>query len=230
MRFKAWRGLSDSYRRAVEGHTPWLQNAKCAEPIIVADVQQDAGLAAFLPTIRAENIAAMAFIPLEGVDGVLGKFMLYYGKPHRLSSEELQLASVVAAQIAFAVERTQAYQASRTSQERQNEAELARVQALEQSTRASQRLAAIVQSSDDAIVSKDLNGVIMSWNPAAERMFGYSESEAVGQSITLILPADRRAEVRTRFSSLSPVRSPAASFVRPFASSMFSPMVAPVIA
>ena len=194
MRFKAWRGLSDSYRRAVEGHTPWLPHAKCAEPIVVADVQQDAGLAAFLPTIRAENIAAMAFIPLEGVDGVLGKFMLYYGKPHHLSSEELQLASVIAAQIAFAVERTQAHQASRTSQERQKEAELARVEALEQSNRASQRLAAIVQSSDDAIVSKDLNGVIMSWNPAAERMFGYSESEAVGQSITLILPLDRRAE------------------------------------
>ena len=194
MRFKAWRGLSDSYRRAVEGHTPWLPHARCAEPIVVADVQQDADLAAFLPTIRAENIAAMAFIPLEGVDGVLGKFMLYYGEPHHLSSEELQLASVIAAQIAFAVERTQAHQASRTSQARRKEAELARVEALEQSNRASQRLAAIVQSSDDAIVSKDLNGVIMSWNPAAERMFGYSESEAVGQSITLILPPDRRAE------------------------------------
>ena len=51
----------------------------------------------------------MAFIPLEGVDGVLGKFMLYYGEPHCLSSEELQLASVIAAQIAFAVERTQVF-------------------------------------------------------------------------------------------------------------------------
>jgi PAS domain S-box-containing protein len=61
---------------------------------------------------------------------------------------------------------------------------------------ARQRLAAIVESSDDAIISKDLNSIIVTWNEAAERLFGYSADEAIGHSIMMLLPEDRQDEER----------------------------------
>lgn len=63
-------------------------------------------------------------------------------------------------------------------------------------------LAGIVESSDDAIISKNLNGIILSWNRGAERLFGYTAAEAVGQPITLIVPPDRLHEEQAILATL----------------------------
>jgi PAS domain S-box-containing protein len=68
--------------------------------------------------------------------------------------------------------------------------------ALGESEQRSRWLASIVESSDDAIVSKNLDGIITSWNRGAERIFGYTAEEAVGQPITIVIPQDRQDEER----------------------------------
>src|SRR5690242_1769386 len=57
-----------------------------------------------------------------------------------------------------------------------------------------ERLAAILESTDDAILAKDARGVITDWNAAAERVYGYSREEAVGQRVAIIIPPDRAGE------------------------------------
>jgi signal transduction histidine kinase/CheY-like chemotaxis protein len=116
MRFAASRNISDTYRGSVEGHSPWRPDSSHPEPLVVADAALDPSLTALLPTIEAEGIAAMAFIPLVSLDRVIGKFMLYYDEPHVLSSDDLQLACVIASQVAFALESMQAEAQARRSE------------------------------------------------------------------------------------------------------------------
>jgi PAS domain S-box-containing protein len=68
----------------------------------------------------------------------------------------------------------------------------ATIEALGQSH--AQRLAAIVEFSDDAIISEDLNGIIASWNQGAEKLYGYEAEEVVGKPITLLIPPERQDE------------------------------------
>jgi signal transduction histidine kinase len=135
MRFKASRGLSDGYRAVVEGHTPWQPDSPHPEPIVVGDVSEEVSLRAFLPTIRAEGIAAMAFIPLVSQGRAIGKFMLYYPAPHTLDPEDLQLADLIAAQVAFAIERSRAEEKVRVSEERLRFALDARLTAAQEASR-----------------------------------------------------------------------------------------------
>jgi PAS domain S-box-containing protein len=105
MRFKAWRNLSDGYRQAVEGHSPWTRDTQDPEPLLVPNVEEDPGLSPYLPVFRRESIAALGFIPLVAGGRLVGKFMVYYREPRVLSAHEIELARAIANHVAVATER-----------------------------------------------------------------------------------------------------------------------------
>jgi len=116
IRFKAWSGLSDEYRTAVTGHTPWKRGEHDAQPFAIPDVREDSSLADLTEILSKEGIRALAFIPLLGSGGVIGKFMLYYNQPHEFRTEELQIAQTIGTHVAFATERRNAETALQVSE------------------------------------------------------------------------------------------------------------------
>jgi PAS domain S-box-containing protein len=108
IRFKAWRGLSDEYRRAVEGHSPWRPDQQGVAALVVADVNTDPELASYRAAFDAERIRALAFIPVLHGGRLLGKFMLYSDQPWAFSPAEIKLAQTIADQVASAVGQKQA--------------------------------------------------------------------------------------------------------------------------
>lgn len=169
MRFVAWRGLSEKYRLAVDGHSPWRPGDNDANPICIEDIDVADESERLKLVVRKEGIRALAFIPLT-IDGlVVGKFMVYHRTPHSFTDQEIELALMVARQLGFSIARHVADDDAR-------------------------RLISIVESSDDAILAKDLRGVITNWNAGAERLFGYQKHEAIGQPGTMLIPSDRHDE------------------------------------
>ena len=176
MRFKAWSGLSDEYRAAVTGHTPWRRGAADAQPIVVPDVFEDSSLSSLAPVFAKEGVRAVAFIPLLGNGGVIGKLMLYYNQAHEFRAEELQMVQTIATHVAFATERRHAETALRDSEEL---------------FRATFFQAAV------GITQADLSGRLGLVNDRICEILGYSREELIDKTFLEIThPDDREACVR----------------------------------
>ena len=140
--------------------------------VIAADIEECDFMAGTedLKQYREAGIRAIQSTPLLSRGGrPLGMISTHWRTPHTPTEGDLSLFDILARQAADVIERLQA--------------ETARG-----------RLAAIVESSADAIISKDLNSTITTWNRGAEQLFGYTAQEAIGQSITMLIPTDRLDE------------------------------------
>ncbi len=188
MRFKAWTGLSDQYREAASGHTPWKHGEAGALPITVPDVCGEPSLAGLLPVLQAEGIRSVAFVPLLGRGGVIGKFMLYYDQPHEFLAEELQVAQTIAAQVAFAAERKAAEAALQESEER---------------FRATFFQAAV------GITQADISGRFQLVNDRFCQILGYSREEMVQMNFLDITHPDDRDTCGSKVRDLAAGKIPA---------------------
>lgn len=124
MRFVAWRGLSDAYRTATDGHSPWARDCKDPQPICLDDMAQADLDAPLKATIEKEGIGALAFIPLVTNDELVGKFMAYYDAPHEFTEGEMDVAVTIGRQLGFSVQRMRAEEARRVAEQELRQSEL----------------------------------------------------------------------------------------------------------
>ncbi len=178
LRFVAWRDLSDSYREAVDGHSPWTQGQTAPEPIFIADIDQAEMPEALRHSIKAEDIRALAFLPLTCAGKVCGKFMAYYDTPQHFDRRLVALAITVARQLGFSLERAD-------MDERRQVAE----EALRQSE---ERLRAVFDAPAIGVAVLTPDGRFIETNDAFSELCGYEAAELRSlNSLELTHPDDR---------------------------------------
>jgi PAS domain S-box-containing protein len=156
MRFVAWRGLSDSYRSAVEGHSPWLPDQGDPQPVCIPDTASAELEESLRAVLKPEGIGSLAFVPLVTQGRLIGKFMTYYNAPHAFDRLELDLGLAIARQLSLAIQRKQAEAAVRERQERYE---------------------LVVQGAEAAIWDWDVPAGRVVYSPRWKQMRGLSEAE-----------------------------------------------------
>jgi PAS domain S-box-containing protein len=168
-----WEWISHDYA------TTCAMALSAGRRVVVPDFEACEAMAgtADLDIFRRSDVRAAQSTPLTSRAGrLLGMITTYWRKPHHPAESELQALDVLARQAADLIERNEAEAALRESREQ------------------FRWLASIVEFSDDAIVSQNLDGIITSWNKGAERLFGYLAEEVIGKPATILLPPERHHE------------------------------------
>ncbi len=154
--FRAWRGLSDAYRKAVQGRLPWQARAEDPAAFVVDDVLADADVAELHEAFVREGIRSMALVPLVQGGAVFGRFVLYGDRPAAFSRASVQLAETMASHVAAAVHR------------RRTEAHL---------RESRNQLEAIFRSVTDGVTVQAADGSLVYANEAAARFSGFESRD-----------------------------------------------------
>lgn len=163
MQFVAWRGLSDHYRDALRGHSPWKPGDRDPQPIFVSDIKDTDEPDWIKQTICNEGIRALGFIPLVADGEVVGKFMTYYPEPRRFTPSEIETAVTIARQVGFSVERARAEARRRTAEQELRESE--------------ERFRLMSENAPVMIWMSDRNGHCLHLNRMLREFWGVSEEE-----------------------------------------------------
>ena len=200
MRFVSWRGLSDAYRSAVEGHSPWKIDDPDPRPVCIENVRSAALDDGLLKVVSAEGIVALAFIPLVSDNRLIGKFMMYFSNAHDFTGDELEVSLTIARQLAFGIERKQADQALRQSEERfRTLSETLDAEVRVRTRQLEQRSRELMQHSDQV---RDLSRQLLQTQDNERRHFARELHDSAGQTLTVLSMA--LSQLQQRAAALDP--------------------------
>ncbi len=174
MQLKAARGLSEHYMQSYMSCMPWKIDDTEFRPYVIPNLGVEQFQFVDNNLLEEEGIRSVALIPLVHHGRLLGMLMLNYDAAHQFSIGENKLALTIASHMSFAIDRKLA----------------------------EQQFIDIFEFAPDALVMTDMQATIKLVNRQAEKLFGYSEDELVGQSIEILIPQDRmheRRDMRSRF-------------------------------
>lgn len=179
MRFVAWQSLSDEYRNAMDGHSPWKAGEKQPVPICVDDVSTGDLTEGLKALVKKEGIGALAFIPLVYNGTLIGKFMVYFNHPHAFTGTEVELSLTIARQVANSVDRRRTEDALRASE--------ALYRAIARS----------IPGGGVYVVNKDFRYIVA--EGMVTEAFDLSRENLEGHTIYEALPPDQSVRMEARF-------------------------------